>query len=154
MFHLQAGLNILRTTFVVLMMCIGVVLFTKDASDLVVVPVETMLSKVRRITKSPLEAAIMEEDEEVCKEELLKSKDRKKIKQHFEQNSYETSILERLIIRTGALLALGFGEAGARIIAENMSCGKAVNPLIPGKKVLAVFGFCDIRMFTNITEVL
>jgi hypothetical protein len=35
----------------------------------------------------------------------------------------ETSILERLIIKTGALLAVGFGEAGAKIIAENMSKG-------------------------------
>ena len=61
-------------------MCIGVILFTKDSSDLVVVPVENMLSKVRRITKSPLEAAIIEEDEEVYKEELMKSKDMKKIK--------------------------------------------------------------------------
>jgi hypothetical protein len=29
---------------------------------------------------------------------------------------YETSILERLIIKTGALLAIGFGEAGGAII--------------------------------------
>jgi hypothetical protein len=63
-------------------------------------------------------------------------------------------ILERLIIRTGALLAVGFGEAGSHVIAENMNCGNAVNPLIPGKKIMGIFGFCDIRMFTNITEVL
>jgi hypothetical protein len=35
-----------------------------------------------------------------------------------------------------------------------MSQGDAVNPLIPGKKIIAIFGFCDIRTFTNITEVL
>lgn len=29
----------------------------------------------------------------------------------------ETSILEKLIIKIGALLALGFGEAGSEIIA-------------------------------------
>jgi hypothetical protein len=43
-----------------------------------------MLNKVRRITKSPLEAAIIEEDEEVYKEELVKSKDIKKIKLHMQ----------------------------------------------------------------------
>lgn len=74
----------MRTTFIVLIMCVGVILFTKDSSDLVVIPVENMLNKVRRITKSPLEAAIIEEDEEVYKEELIKSKDIKKIKQHLE----------------------------------------------------------------------
>jgi len=32
----------------------------------------------------------------------------------------ETVILERLIIKIGALLAVGFGEAGSEIIAKNM----------------------------------
>ena len=40
-------------------------MFTKDSNDLVVIPIENMLGKVRRITRSPLEAAIIEEDEEV-----------------------------------------------------------------------------------------
>ena len=29
-----------------------------------------------------------------------------------------------------------------------------VDPLISGKKILAIFGFCDIRNFTDATEVL
>lgn len=29
-----------------------------------------------------------------------------------------------------------------------------VNPMIPGKKVIAIYGFCDIRNFTDTTEVL
>ena len=29
-----------------------------------------------------------------------------------------------------------------------------VNPMVPGKKVMAIFGFCDIRNFTDATEVL
>ena len=29
-----------------------------------------------------------------------------------------------------------------------------VDPLIPGKKILAIFGFCDVRNFTEVTEVL
>lgn len=32
----------------------------------------------------------------------------------------ETVILEQTIIKIGALLALGFGEAGSKIIADNM----------------------------------
>lgn len=59
-----------------------------------------------------------------------------------------------MIIKTGALLAIGFGEAGSNIIAENMTKCGAVNPLVQGKKITAIFGFCDIRCFTNITEVL
>ena len=44
----------------------------------------------------------------------------------------ETSILEGLIHRLGALLALGFGEAGSEIIAANMNKGGDVDPMIPG----------------------
>ena len=29
-----------------------------------------------------------------------------------------------------------------------------IDPLIPGKQVMAIFGFCDIRNFTDITEIL
>jgi hypothetical protein len=52
------------------------------------------------------------------------------------------------------LLALGFGEAGSGIIAKNMSGGGDLNPMMPGVKTYAVFGFCDIRNFTDATEVL
>ena len=66
----------------------------------------------------------------------------------------ETSILEKLIMKIGVLLAVGFGEAGSEIIAANMSSEGDVNPMIPGKKMMAIFGFCDIRNFTDATEVL
>ena len=57
-------------------------------------------------------------------------------------------------MKIGALLAVGFGEAGSEIIAENIKKSGSVDPMIPGKKVLAIFGFCDIRNFTDATEVL
>lgn len=63
-------------------------------------------------------------------------------------------VLEKLIIKIGALLALGFGEAGSEIIASNMSKGGDVDPMLPGKKIVGIFGFCDIRNFTDATEVL
>jgi hypothetical protein len=47
------------------------VLFTKDSNDHVVVPLENMLRKVERIRNNPLEAALLEEEEEVCYEEFL-----------------------------------------------------------------------------------
>lgn len=66
----------------------------------------------------------------------------------------ETDVLERTIIKIGALLALGFGEAGSQIIAQNIKGGGSVNPILPGQKIIAIFGFCDIRNFTDSTEVL
>ena len=50
-----------------------------------------------------------------------------------------------------ALLApqVGFGEAGAEVIADNIRSGGDLNPMVPGRKVAAIFGFCDIRSFTG-----
>jgi len=57
-------------------------------------------------------------------------------------------------MKTGALLVVGFGEAGSEIISNNMIRGGKVDPMLPGKKIMAIFGFCNIRNFTDITEVL
>ena len=43
---------------------------------------------------------------------------------------------------------------GTEVIAENMKRGGEINPMIPGRKVVAIFGFWDIRQFTDSTEVL
>jgi hypothetical protein len=57
-------------------------------------------------------------------------------------------------MKIGVLLALGFGEAGSAIIAENMENTGDVDPMVHGQKIIAIFGFCDIRQFTDTTEIL
>ena len=32
--------------------------------------------------------------------------------------------------------------------------GENINPMLPGEKIITIFGFCDIRNFTDATEVL
>jgi class 3 adenylate cyclase len=68
----------------------------------------------------------------------------------------ETAILERTIIKLGSLLALGFGEAGAGIVSNNMrgldSAG--VDAMIPGVRVDCIIGMARIRDFSLATEVL
>jgi class 3 adenylate cyclase len=59
-----------------------------------------------------------------------------------------------MIVKIGALLAVGFGEAGSEIIAKNIENHGEVNAVLSGKKIVAIFGFCDIRNFTDATEVL
>ena len=51
-------------------------------------------------------------------------------------------------------MALGFGEAGSQIIAENMSKGWEIKPMLTGKKIMAIFGFIEIRNFAPTTEIL
>ena len=50
----------------------------------------------------------------------MEEKHGKKRKNDRKEGPMETVILEQTIIKIGALLALGFGEAGSKIIAENM----------------------------------
>lgn len=67
---------------------------------------------------------------------------------------YETSVLEKAIVKIGHLLALGFGEAGAGIIGQNMTNGGELNPMMPGQKTYCIFGFCILNNFIDTTEVL
>ena len=62
--------------------------------------------------------------------------------------------MSEAVLRACSLLAVGFGDAGAEVIANNIKSGGDLNPMIPGNKVVAIFGFCDIRNFTDTTEVL
>lgn len=149
----EAIINISRTTFICVVLSIASIYFTKDAQTLVLDPLERMIEKVKLIAKNPLAAASDEVHEAGImsfknKEEKLDEKQKK------EASQYETAVLERAIVKIGHLLALGFGEAGAGIIGPNMSNGGDLNPMMPGQKTYAIFGFCILNDFIDSTEVL
>lgn len=150
---LDAYLALGRTLFVCFVLGLSSLLFTQDANRLVLSPIESMLNKVKQIAKNPLSAARIEEEDAVAYEAMQRL-DTKIKAEKMEFEKYETSIQEKIIVRIGALLALGFGEAGSEVIAKNMAKSGEVNPMIPGKKIIAIYGFCDIRNFTDVTEVL
>lgn len=52
------------------------------------------------------------------------------------QGQYETRLLEQSIYKICALLAVGFGDAGAEVIAENIKQEGDLNPCMPGKKTV------------------
>lgn len=54
-------------------------------------------------------------------------------------DSYETRALENSVQKIGQLLAVGFGDAGAQIIADNIknSGDQDLNPMVPGKPVVS-----------------
>ena len=58
-----------------------------------------------------------------------------KVKKEIKDKTLETAILEQAISKISHLLALGFGEAGSAIIAQNMSSGGDLNPMLPGIKI-------------------
>jgi hypothetical protein len=109
----------------------------------VVTPLEEMMYRINQISKDPLEARYLEEEFELAEEG---NKD-------TGHHTYECDILKKLIVKTGALLALGFGEAGTQVIKRNLKSSN-IDPMIAGVRIVAVFGFCDIRNFTDTTEIL
>ena len=135
--QLQAILNMLRTVFICIVLGLGAMLFSKDANDLVLYPIERMVKRVQDMAENPL-----------AKRTVKKEADDK------DGNQMETKILEYAFEKVCSLLAVGFGDAGAEIIGSNMASGGDLDPMVTGKKMCAIFGFCDIRQFTDTTEVL
>jgi hypothetical protein len=65
---------------------------------------------------------------------------------------FETLLLESTVDKITSLLRVGFGEAGSGIISSNLNIAETnyssvINPLIPGVRVYAIVGFCDIHHF-------
>eukprot|EP00929_Paragymnodinium_shiwhaense_P022827 TRINITY_DN14467_c0_g1_i1.p1 TRINITY_DN14467_c0_g1~~TRINITY_DN14467_c0_g1_i1.p1 ORF type:complete len:983 (-),score=183.02 TRINITY_DN14467_c0_g1_i1:298-3246(-) len=171
---------ILVTAFVCCSLCAAAMFFTDDANKLVLNPVESMINKVEIIRNNPL-SAITIADEDFRVAEARKAIEQKQEKQLRRQRRrlwgrikafvqkwlfckrtaeveepMETVILEKTIIKLGSLLALGFGEAGAQIIGENIGGvdSAMVDPLVPGRPVDCIMGIICISDFETVTEVL
>ena len=149
-----AILGIVITVTICVILATGSFLLSKVTQDLVLSPIEDMISKVKDITKNPIEAAQQAEEDAVTKEAEERKKAKATGKKIKKTTPLETEVLQNTLNKISSLLAVGFGEAGSKIIAENMQRGDDVNPLLPGNKVIGIFGFCDIRKFTDATEVL
>mmetsp|Transcript_60154 Transcript_60154/g.152527 ORF Transcript_60154/g.152527 Transcript_60154/m.152527 type:complete len:994 (-) Transcript_60154:131-3112(-) len=162
----EAAMGILQTVLVVIVLAIGALLFSRDVDNLVLHPIERMISKVELIRLDPLYAIRLAGPEPASGQragmlELRPRSKKAKRRQRLEKDrdrkntTLETKMLENTIIKLGSLLALGFGEAGVSMIAENLDNEDSQGIAnIPGSKVDAIFGFCDIRHFHIATEVL
>jgi class 3 adenylate cyclase len=155
--RLSAGLNICKTVFVLIVLTLGALFFTSDATNLVITPIEKMIKKVQRIAENPMRAKT---DKSVDELYAFLNKPEgegwfsKICRAKKDKTEYETQLIENTIIKIGVLLALGFGEAGSMIIGSNLAKAGDIDLMITGSRVMAVFGFCDIRNFTDSTEIL
>jgi len=55
-----------------------------------------------------------------------------KKKEAENEAQYETEIIEKALLKIGHLLALGFGEAGSKIIGTNIAANGDIDPLLAG----------------------
>eukprot|EP01137_Pigoraptor_chileana_P030667 Opistho-2@17468 len=127
----QATLSIVLTICLILFLYVGNYLFQRDLRILVLDPISKMAQIITGIAENPLlnvgtYTPVGQQD--------------------------ETGLLMTMITKLGYLLQVAFGHAGSQIISENMSHDGDLRPMVPGHKINAVFGFCDIRNFTDVTE--
>lgn len=152
----EAMINIGRTIMVCFLLLVSSYIINRDATRLVLEPIERMVERVRIVAKNPMALCSEEEIENEGALALVRSQQKKK-KVTEEDHKNETAFLEASLFTIGRLLGLCFGEAGARIIGNNIASseiGNDFNPVIPGSKEMAIFGFCDIRGFADATEAL
>jgi class 3 adenylate cyclase len=157
-----AATGLITTIFICLVLIVASSVLSNDANKLVLNPLEQMMKRVHEIGNDPLVAMKMA-DEEFKQEEKEKAA-AQKARSLFKSKgggikkteALETVILEKTIIKLGSLLALGFGQAGANIIGQNMgtSHSAGVNVMIPGARVECVIGQARIQDFSIATEVL
>jgi len=169
---LEAGLSIFQTMFICIAVGVGAMTFNNDANKLLLTPIERMMTKLECIKDNPMSAMRLG-DLEFRRKEFghLDHKDRY-AKGNFFQKAYlklkhankvsepmETVILERTIIKLGCLLALCFGETGGEIIASyiantpevtNGAVSSTVDIMVPGRKMDAIIGFCQMRKFMSV----
>lgn len=131
--RLDAWLSIANTTFLVALLVITAISFSKDTNELVIAPIEQMVASVRRLQDDPFGARL----------------DPSAGTHH----KFEMGMLNDTLYKISRLLQLGFGTAGTNVIKNSLR-GDELRVLAPGRKVVAVFGFCDIRNFTDVTECL
>uniref|UniRef100_A0A7S3CRS2 Guanylate cyclase domain-containing protein n=1 Tax=Strombidium rassoulzadegani TaxID=1082188 RepID=A0A7S3CRS2_9SPIT len=148
--RVDAAGNMGRTTFVCFMLALSSIYFTKDSQLLVLDPLESLIEKINLLARDPLAAS----SDEVEQAGIYSFAKNETLKNYKDLDKLEINILEKAIVRIGQLLALGFGEAGGFIIQQNMSSSDDLDPLMPGVRTHAIFGFCIIDDFVETTEAL
>lgn len=139
----QAILDLLRTLFVVILFYIAIFFFMSDATRLIIEPLERLLQQVKEMSQNPSKAL------------KLAEKRKKNISKKKDKNQSDLDSIRETISKLAYLLVLGFGRAGDSVISKILY-SKNMNLQIKasGTNIFGIFGFCDIRNFTDVTEVL
>lgn len=86
------------------------------------------------------------------KPEELKS-DNTIVPQTNDGSQMKTVVLEKTINKIGNLLQRGFGELGAKVVAQTLThTDEFMNIMRPGERIEMVFSVVRIKQFTEVTE--
>ena len=84
------------------------------------------------------------------------AKNPSKVQQMNDNNKYNSdiSIINTTIQKIAQLLVLGFGNAGNSLLSKILYSRKEIDFAAEANEVFCIYGFCDIRSFTDATEIL
>lgn len=158
---LDSILSIIRTFYICAILLGGSGLFNYSTYKLIIEPIEEMTDKVRHVSEKPQKvkekAFIAAEENEVKQNVEIQKEDEDEDEEKAKNMSMETFIIKDAITKIGILLGVGLGEAGSSLIGTYLRNTKDSDNDVLMKNVFemnAIFGFCDIRNFTDATEVL
>ena len=134
--QIQALLYIFRVVLVLFVFYLGSFYFKKEARTQLLNPLEGMLEKINMVSKNPSRALQLE-------------------KQNYKKYNSDLTLIDTTIQKIAYLLVLGFGGAGNDLLGNALkSSDFDMENISQAKTVFGIFGFCDIRKFTDATEVL
>ena len=133
--QIQALLNILRIFLIIFLFLLGIYFFRKDAKEKILNPLERMLSKVRAMAENPSKALALG-------------------KEYSDKYNSDITVIEDTIQKIAYLLVLGFGEAGNSLLSKILYTKNEIDFLSEANTIYGIYGFCDIRNFTDATEIL
>jgi class 3 adenylate cyclase len=158
---LQAWLNVIRTFYICFLLLIGSSLFASSTYNLIIQPIERMIEKVVGVIERPqrMKEKAFIDAEEADLRQNLNVEEEPLDEEAVKQQSMETEIIEDAIKKIGILVAVGLGDAGSSLIASYLTAksdekGSSEVLLKNVQELEAIFGFCDIRNFTDATEIL
>ena len=122
--------NLISITGILVILIGSSAILTQDSNDIVVVPIQRIIESVNKMEKTL--SYLTDADGEALEMQRI------------------AGAMDKMAL----LLKIGFGDAGNAIISKNMMAGNRLDVMLPGRHVTAIFGFCDIRRFTDTTEVL
>ena len=139
-------MNILKLIFIFASVYIISLRMFKDLNLLILKPLNDINKVIDKVSKDPVNNKIISELRLNFENRIDNYNDKKHL-------NYEMKVIERALIRTSQLIAVGYGEAGSEIIKKFIKGNEGFDPMASGNKIEAIFGFCFIHDFATICEV-
>jgi len=141
------------------MVFIVVNLIKKDSESKIIHPFNAIYEKIQILIQDPMRVVsaqfrqmagvysmMLEKNNVIGEEEDDNDADVKKNEMHY---------VDMAIFKISYLLILCYGEAGANLVSRVIQDeARPVFEVHQAEKTVAIFGFCDIRNFTDATEIL